>query len=316
MEEGHVGGREIHHGVLKLFNLFPFDETLKSNWLHKFIQSKRKWTVSPDDFDLSDVFIYGPDYLKKIVAATSNKFWQEAVSCQDVINNTLLWLNPNCKIPIKKERLAETYTYFCRLLRANEGCDPYGRIYKNMKCENILLEYNSITIKIKSFLEWKDFYHMQCWRLKQRFNISINLCDKGCSKFYTIMKDSCEHVLDNIALKVGRKYWHWNGNNRFSLGGLSWSFKYIQFRTLHHRFYTNEKLFKTGLKNFDLCGFCHTETDSTEHMILNCEISRNLLSGVRDWIIELGIMVNNHLSDEMLIVGDLENALAINYPHY
>ena len=72
--------------------------------------------------------------------------------------------------------------------------------------------------------------------------------------------------------------------------------KYIQFRTLHNRFSTNEKLLKMHLLQTDLCGSCYKEIDSIEHSFLNCEISRELWSSVRDWIAELG-MADYHLSN-------------------
>ena len=87
--------------------------------------------------------------------------------------------------------------------------------------------------------------------------------------------------------------------------------KYIQFRTLHHRFYTNEKLFKMGIKNSDQCSFCNSSVDSVEHILIQCQVSRDLWSSVRDWIIELG-MLNYNLSDSKIILGDLENALCFN----
>lgn len=66
-----------------------------------------------------------------------------------------------------------------------------------------------------------------------------------------------EHVLDNIVLQ-----WKENLHTEMETSSLGICFmkhhlrykdtylKYIQFCTLHHRFYTNEtfKLFKTGLK--------------------------------------------------------------------
>ena len=87
--------------------------------------------------------------------------------------------------------------------------------------------------------------------------------------------------------------------------------KYIQFRTLHHRFYTNEKLFKMGIKNLDQCSFWESNTGSVEHMLIKCDISRDLWNSVQNWIIELG-MENYHLSDAKIVLGDLENILSIN----
>ena len=47
--------------------------------------------------------------------------------------------------------------------------------------------------------------------------------------------------------------------------------RYIQFRTLHRRFYTDNLLYKMGLKDSPLCDFCHSFEDSNEHMLVDCE---------------------------------------------
>ena len=87
--------------------------------------------------------------------------------------------------------------------------------------------------------------------------------------------------------------------------------KYIQFRTLHHRFYTNDLLFKMGIKNLNLCRFCIEQTDSISHMLLFCNNTIDLWGRVELWIIELG-MANYNLSPDKIILGDLENATSIN----
>ena len=65
---------EIHHGGLKLHDLSLLDKTLKLSWLKIFVKSKSKSTVFPNDFELSDAFIYRSDYLERIIEATSNRF--------------------------------------------------------------------------------------------------------------------------------------------------------------------------------------------------------------------------------------------------
>ena len=87
--------------------------------------------------------------------------------------------------------------------------------------------------------------------------------------------------------------------------------KYIQFRTLHHRFYTNDLLFKMGIKNSNLCSVCLEQIDSISHMLLFCNISMDLWGRVELWIRELG-MVNYNLSPDKVILDDLENATCIN----
>ena len=53
---------EYYHGGLKLHNISLFDKTLKISWLRRYIGSSGKWTVIPNDFELFDVFKFGPDY--------------------------------------------------------------------------------------------------------------------------------------------------------------------------------------------------------------------------------------------------------------
>ena len=46
--------------------------------------------------------------------------------------------------------------------------------------------------------------------------------------------------------------------------------RYIQFRTLHRRFFTNNILFKMRIKDSPLCTFCNESDDSNEHMLIEC----------------------------------------------
>ena len=87
--------------------------------------------------------------------------------------------------------------------------------------------------------------------------------------------------------------------------------KYIQFRTLHHRFFTNERLFKMGIKKSNLCGFFNDHVDSIEHMFLQCEISLELWGSIEDWIRDLS-MEKYNLSNSRIVLGDLDNATSIN----
>ena len=66
-----------------------------------------------------------------------------------------------------------------------------------------------------------------------------------------------------------------------------------------------------GIKKSSLCGFCNESTDSIEHMFLECEYSQGLWDSIQTWIRSLG-MDNYNLSPSKIILGDLENATAIN----
>ena len=64
------------------------------------------------------------------------------------------------------------------------------------------------------------------------------------------------------------------------------------------------------IKPPNVCGLCHNQVHSVEHTLLECKVSREVWDSMNNWIIERG-MENYHLSNEKIIVGDLENALAI-----
>ena len=87
--------------------------------------------------------------------------------------------------------------------------------------------------------------------------------------------------------------------------------KYTQFRrTLHRRFYTNDKLYKMGIKNSDKCTFCHDESDSVEHMLLRCNVIKNFWDRINNWIEEIGF-IGYTLTESKIILGNLENGQTI-----
>ena len=81
--------------------------------------------------------------------------------------------------------------------------------------------------------------------------------------------------------------------------------KYMQFRTLHYSFFTNDMLKKFNIKDSDICDFCKEERGSNFHLI-DCKIIQSLWWEVNDWIIELG-EDDYILSDAKKILGDTTN---------
>ena len=322
---------EIKHGGLKLHNIVLFDKTLKLSWLRRYLRSTGKWTVVPNDFDLNEAFVFGADYLERTIEATDNKFWKDvirstlhlwqtdAVLCQEVIKNTPIWQNPKLKIPTKREWLQKGINTIADLMGPMYQVLPMDQFIDKYGVKTNFLEYNIISIKIKKFLEWKEIIlYNEPHPRNSVLNVLLNLSVKGCSRLYSKMKESFDHVLFNISERWSDKTGSDWGTITFSRSFIKHDsyfkdtyLKYIQFRTLHKRFYTNEKLFKMGIKNSELCGMCHKEVDSVEHMLLYCECTKNLWSLVESWINDLG-MPEYHITEEKIIVGDLENASAIN----
>ena len=183
----------------------------------------------------------------------------------------------------------------------------------------MFLEYNNICSRIKKFLEWKDVpLRFEELPRNSTMNMLVKLNTKGCSRLYSKIKDSNSHVLDTLVEK-------WSVDSDIDTDSISMSrsfhkhhtkykdtyLKYLQFRTLHHRFFTNDKLFTMGITQSNLCSMCKTETDSIERMLLECQYSRTLWDNISIGIRELGI-VDYNLTSTRIIIGDLDNALAIN----
>ena len=66
-----------------------------------------------------------------------------------------------------------------------------------------------------------------------------------------------------------------------------------------------------GIKKSNLCCFCKAYVESIDHMFLQCEISLELWSSIEYWIRDLG-MENYNLSKSKIVLGDLDNATAMN----
>ena len=66
-----------------------------------------------------------------------------------------------------------------------------------------------------------------------------------------------------------------------------------------------------GIKASARCSFCNTENDSVEHMLIKCNITKELWSKVWNWIVEIGVP-GYHSSEEEIIMGELEKSVCIN----
>ena len=87
--------------------------------------------------------------------------------------------------------------------------------------------------------------------------------------------------------------------------------RYIQLRTLHRRFFTNNILFKMRIKDSPLCNFCNEHEDSNEHMLIECDKVKSLWLEVERWISEIGV-VNYLINDRIIILGELQKAHWVN----
>ena len=248
---------EIPHGGLKLHDLNLFDKSLKLSWLKRYLRSTSKWTIFPNNFELWEVFTYGPDILNKLKEITSNKFWLDVIESLSIlwkseamneklfIKNTPIWLNPTFSFPINKQWFKKGITMVSDFLGIMNVVMPIDTFMETYGLKTNFLEYHHISHEIKKNFEWRDMpLYEEDQPKNSSLNIYLNQTVKGVSKIYSQIKNSSSSVLDTAVEK-----WCANSELDFNSFDLSRSFqrhhliykdtylKYIQFRTLHQIFH-------------------------------------------------------------------------------
>ena len=312
-------------GGLQLHNLKIFDAALKIGWLKRYLRTDSKWKVIPMEAELSGLFTYGVAYLNRIIEMTFNPFWNDVLSglkwlwtdlkivIPENVLLTPLWYNDSLQLPIKKEWLLKGITNISDILDVNLKpllLHDFSSIYG---VKTNFLEYGQVCKKVKLYLENKILpFHLPTKPYNSILNVILSMDTKGVSNIYKLFKGKNTSVLENATNK-------WNEKIDFQLDVFSVKksfsnikkfddvyLRYIQFRTLHRRFFTNNILFKMKQKSSILCDFCKDETDSNEHMFLNCVIIRQLWREVENWISQIGV-VDYIINEERIILGELKN---------
>ena len=180
------------------------------------------------------------------------------------------------------------------------------------------LEYGVVTAKINSFMQSRETpLHIHSSPSNCLLNVILQKDSKGVSTIYKMLLSNNNSIIENAVSK-----WNSKIGNIMVLYDFKKSFskismfddiylRYIQFRTLHRRFYTNNLLFKMKIKESPNCNFCNDHEDSNEHMLLECENVKDLWLNVENWISEIGV-INYNLNNKTIILGELHKAHWIN----
>ena len=229
---------------------------------------------------------------------------------------TPLWYNPSLRIPLKYQWLQKGISIIGYILDKHNEFLSLEDFQKQIGIKTNFLEYGGFILTVKLFLDDKEksHYNLTC-PTNCLINSILSKDKKGVSNLYR-----CLHTENNkIIANVCTKWYERSGllsilKNSFTKTNVLVDdiyLKYIQFRTLHYRFYTNDLPLKCKITTTDLSSQCNIAKDSNTHMLLYCNVSNNLWENVESWIRNLG-MENYHLTDRRKILGDLENPSIIN----
>ena len=323
---------EIRDGGLKLHNLSTFDQSLKLGWLKRYLKSDGKWKIFADLVDFNEIFSFGSAFTERVMEIAQVSFWSDVLKSlkalwkRNVISEkssvflTPLWYNDDLRLPLKPEWLRKGITIIADLL--DDNCVFLSletfQIMFNIKTN--FLEYGGLLRSIRNYIDNHDIPNFKPIRPTNcLINVILSSDAKGVSNLYRSMYvKNNNNIVNNICTK-----WFEKGNLILAPHEVRDSFsrtnyivddiylKYIQFRTLHYRYFTNDILVKIGIKDNSVCSMCKSEIDSNFHMLIDCPKTTNLWLEVKNWIRSLG-METYCLTDRRKILGDLENSGQIN----
>ena len=321
---------EVSDGGMKLHNLKTFCMALKAGWIKRYLSSNAKWTNFPDHFEFRDICTYGKNYIDRIYDITDNPFWKNVLDSllylwendrmitPDNRLLTPLWLNENLKIPIKKTWKQKGVYIVNDILDRNRNTMSIMEFQNTFNIKTNFLEYGSFCSKISNYIRWKDISEgTTVYPCNSYLNVLLSKDKKGVSCTYRQLMGKNDNIITNACAKWTEKI-----TTTIETFSMRKSFtkinmvddvylRYIQFRTLHRRFYTNDILFRMKIKNSSLCEMCNIEEDSIEHMLITCPKSDKLWRDVESWLEEIGLTEYN-IDEQKIILGENQKSYWIN----
>ena len=146
---------------------------------------------------------------------------------------------------------------------------------------------------------------------------TVFLDNKSISNIYKLILGRNTGIIDNICQKrkdeISVNLESFAIRKSFSRDSMTDDiyFRYIQIRTLHRRFYTNNVLSKMKVTDSFKCDLCEIEEDSNEHMLIQCKVERDLWDNIESWILEIGVC-QFEIYETVIIFGEIDKANWLN----
>ena len=289
-------------GGLKLTNLLIFDASLKISWLKRLVNQELGWAEFPMKYKILDITKYGDIFPKKIIKEIDNKFWKDTVQSVIKLNTLLkyknieqicdmpLWHNSQLNLEYRKSWEGEGYHILSDLLN-EEGKLLTNNEMNERKLKIHFLDYIKLERTVKKLMNTNGKYEYKYGPHLPKILSEIRFSKKGCSRTYNILMNYNDNVIKEIKEK-----WERNLNEEIDYNVIENAFKeipkmnenayqkYLQFKLLHLRTATNEKLFKMNIKNTNICPLCKSHIESINHVFLECNFVIILWNDIEKWI--------------------------------
>ena len=88
----------------------------------------------------------------------------------------------------------------------------------------------------------------------------------------------------------------------------------FQFKLLNKYLVTNVFLYKIGVVSSPVCSFCGKENESLEHILINCNYTKEFWAEVIKWLRSLKVNINNLNNKEIMLgMPNCEDELFVNH---
>ena len=288
-------------GGLKMSNLETFDAALKISWLKRIISQTLGWAEFPNQLNIHKIILYGNLYPKVILKTIENQFWKDMVrsvirlTSNFKIRNTTqlhlmpLWYSGELDLGFRQSWKNKGYMVVGDILNQNGELLTKEELKEKDLTINFL-DYFRIKQKINGYIE--NFEKVAPIHGPQipRVLFEIGMTQTGCGRVYNKLMDFDTGILTEVKNK-----WENTLNEEIPYKTIENAFKeiskiktgsyqkYFQFKLLHSRIITNEKLFIMNLSDSKMCKTCLNKVDTLRQAFIDCHATVMLWENVEDW---------------------------------
>ncbi len=316
-------------GGINMPNLTVQNKSLKAAWVHRIIQnSESSWAtlafkqLPPGDTAIFYGNISCKDILKQKLTR-KDTFWGEVLLawaelnyCENVqvsrADNQSIWYNSHIKVQNKVVFYKSWYNAGIKIisdLKDENGnllsLEQFGdkfRVHVNF------IQYYSIITAIPQ--EWKGARHCQNTRQEMSLTDKIIRDEKPSKLIYNTFMSRITQFPDHLIDKWREEMnddsididMLENAFQKLYAASISTRLRGFQFRLIHRIIGINEKLFRWGIKEHNLCDLCKKGVENYKHLFGECEKVKPFLRDVNNWIkSETDCHIN--FSDTEIILG-------------
>ena len=312
------------HGGLKMTNLRTFDKALKISWIKRLNDQNSGWEHFPRKFNIHKIILFGDAYPHTLIQDIDNAFWKDVViACvqlHEVIANKTneaynipLWFNSKINLSFRASWYQNGYKKLSDIL------DEDGNILSNMNLNNRglkinFLDYEKLRYDISKLILPQNRNNMAGPYLPiVLFEIGHNM--KGCAKTYNLLMNFNDNIvqdtqrkweeilIDDIPYNIVKRAFY--NLHRMKEGPFT---KYLQFKVLHNRIFTNKRLYDIGLIDNSACPYCNEPEETMEHALIYCNTVVEFWNDLERWLrrhIDNSITISN--IEKIMGTGTLDN---------